>query len=95
VTKRYLPHDVEHHVPVDAGDWQAVRPEHWNRRRRQKLLSSPGYGAAFFFFLVIISSYESISNKTVSLAHCAVLMLAMFRKPETVLSPTQASTEQS
>jgi hypothetical protein len=42
----------------------------------------PGYGAAFLFFLVIISSYESISNKTVSLAQFAVLMLAMFRKPE-------------
>jgi hypothetical protein len=54
-----------------------------------------GYGAAFFFFLVIISSYESISNKTVSLAQFAVLMLAMFRKPEKILSRTPVSTEQS
>jgi len=38
----------------------------------------PGYAMAFVFFIVVINSYESISNKSASLARFAVLMLTMF-----------------
>ena len=41
----------------------------------------PGYGMTMLFYLTIIASYESISNKTVSLAQFIVLMLSMFARP--------------
>jgi hypothetical protein len=42
----------------------------------------PGYAMAFVFFIIVINSYESISNKSASLARFAILMLTMFRIPE-------------
>lgn len=47
----------------------------------------PGFGMAFLFFIIIINSYESISNKTLSLVHFAMLVLAMFLIPQ---SPSKA-----
>jgi len=43
----------------------------------------PGYAMAFIFFIIVINSYESVSNKSVSLARFAILMLTMFGLPET------------
>jgi hypothetical protein len=42
----------------------------------------PGYAMAFIFFIVVINSYESISNKSASLARFAILMLTMFSVAE-------------
>jgi len=43
----------------------------------------PGYAMAFIFFIIVINSYESISNKSPSLARFSILMLTMFSVPET------------
>jgi len=42
----------------------------------------PGYAMAFIFFIIVINSYESISNKSASLARFSILMLTMFSVPE-------------
>jgi hypothetical protein len=48
----------------------------------------PGYAMAFVFFVIVINSYESISNKSASLARFSILMLTMFNvreaRPQTI-----------
>ena len=52
----------------------------------------PGYAMAFVFFLIVINSYESVSNKSASLARFSILMLTMFSVAEPRPQSTRMTT---